>query len=224
MEDLYVSRLTTYVRFFFYLWTAMQRPGRIIHISRRSLFQFNNARERGRPMSALVFQSTWEISANGPSTQRIFSISLPLFFPNTFSFVRGYNRFRESFYRNRLDSWKGRHHILRGDGVWYDLTALGREKKIIPWRGSSSRGFDIPRIIRLELLSSVRHYLPHLEYPARYSIFSSAGFQDNPAQLQKRMDKMEKCVDETRRKTPKWHLTLTLNECLSFEKTKDTQA
>lgn len=132
MEDFYVGRLTTYVRFFFYLWTAMQRPGRIIHISRRSLFQFNNARERGRPMSALVFQSTWEISANGPSTQRIFSISLPLFFPNTVSFVRGYNRFRESFYRNRLDSWKDRHHILRGDGVWYDLTALGREKKNNP--------------------------------------------------------------------------------------------
>lgn len=129
MKDVYVSRFTTYVRFFFYLWTTMQRLGRIIHISRHSLFQFNNARERGRPMSALVFQSTWEISANGPSTQRIFSISLSLLFSNTVSFVRGYNRFRESFYRNRLDSWKSHHHILCGDGVWYDLTAFGREKK-----------------------------------------------------------------------------------------------
>lgn len=155
MGDLYVSRLTTYVRFFFYLWSAMQRLGRIIHISRRSLFQFNNAGERGRPMSALVFQSTWEISANGPSTQRIFPISLSLSpLEHGFFRARVITVFRESFYRNRLDSWKGRHHILRGDGVWYDLTTLGGEKNNpSAWVFFERVYIDIPRIIRLELLS-----------------------------------------------------------------------
>lgn len=75
--------------------------GQIIHIFTRS---FLSQRERGRPLLFTVFQSTSEISANGPSTQRILS--------RAGSFMRGYNRFQGSFYRNRLDSWKGHHHLL----------------------------------------------------------------------------------------------------------------
>lgn len=67
-------------------------------------------------------------------------------------------RFRESFYRNRLDSWKDHHLLVTMVFDMISLRSRVGEKKIIPSCGLSSRGFDIPRIIRLQLFSSARHY------------------------------------------------------------------
>lgn len=68
-------------------------------------------------------------------------------------------RFRGSFYRNRLDSWKDRHLLVT---MVFDMISprvrIGEKKiiKIIPSYGLSSRGFDILWIIRLSLSSRRR--------------------------------------------------------------------
>lgn len=105
-------------------------------------------------MSTLVFQSTWEISANGPSTQRILSLSL-LRSPSHAVITI----FRGSFYRNRLDSWKSCHHILVAMVFDMILLRAGERKKNNPlvWV-FFERVWYSTDLIRLQLLSSVRHY------------------------------------------------------------------
>lgn len=200
MEDFYVSKSTTYVRFFFYLWTAMQRPGQIIHISRRSLFQFNNERTGSTNVYPSISKHLRDIRKWTKYTKNFLYLAL-----SSFSRIRSLSYAVITVSAKAfigIDQTAERAATIFAAMV-FDMILLHsvERKKIIPWRGSSSRRFDIPRIIRLELLSSVRHYLLHLEYPARYPIFSSVGFQDNPAQPQKRTGKIEKCVDETRKNT-----------------------
>lgn len=142
----------------------------IISISVRSFLA--RQREWGRPILAPVSQSTSEISANGPSTQRILSLWSPT--------CEVITRFRESFYRNRLDSWKDHHLLVTMVFDMISLRARVGEKKNNPfvWAFFERIWYSADHSSSALLVGETLP--PHSEYPAGSPVLSPAGFQDNP--------------------------------------------